>query len=183
LEKALLLEQLEIAHEKLQRHAQLDIMTGLLNREAFFVAVEEAKSNNPSAKSTMLIADIDNFKIINDTWGHLEGDQAILKVAEVIKNTAGPNAIVGRIGGEEFAVFIADETSQPATITAENIRRNVEAVEFYPVKNLRQTLTLSIGGAMAMNNGVTSDLVRRADRTLYRAKNDGRNCVQFEMAS
>ncbi|MEM5502914.1 GGDEF domain-containing protein [Ahrensia kielensis] len=182
-EKEALHVQLIDAHEKLRRHSQLDIMTGLLNREAFFTKVNRLKEAFSDQSSSMLILDIDHFKLINDTFGHLEGDKAIIMVSKVLRTIVDKDVIVGRIGGEEFAVFIRDIKAENVRVVAESLRAAIEEIEFYPVPEIRQKLTVSIGAAQAENTGVTTDLVRRADRTLYKAKNEGRNCVCMDMAA
>lgn len=174
-------DELEAAHAKLQHRARMDVMTGMLNRDAFFKAVDEAKENSPDETSSILIADIDHFKQINDNWGHLEGDKAIIKVANAIKEVVGEEGLVGRIGGEEFAVFLNGKSQSEASELADHIVERTRELVFYPAETFRQPLSLSIGGAMAKNDGVTTDLIRRADRTLYRAKDTGRNRVVFEM--
>ncbi|PHP69114.1 GGDEF domain-containing protein [Zhengella mangrovi] len=176
-----LLVELEDMHALLKARSRVDAMTGLLNREAFFDEAEHVlKAGDGPA---LLILDIDRFKPINDTWGHLAGDRAIELVAAALLSAAPPSALVGRIGGEEFAVLLAGGDAFDVRRVAETLRVAVEAIEFWPADGMRQPLTISIGGSHAPHGSVVTDIVRRADRCLYQAKNAGRNRIRFDAAA
>jgi diguanylate cyclase (GGDEF)-like protein len=155
-------------------------MTGLLNREAFVMSATAAI--NDGAGISVLIADMDRFKWINDTWGHEAGDLAIKQVAETIRKTAGDSAQVGRIGGEEFAVLLIESGALRADRVAHEIRTAIEALRFHPVEGTHHALSISVGGAQAWRGAGISEVLRIADRNLYRAKGAGRNRVMFEVA-
>jgi diguanylate cyclase (GGDEF)-like protein len=175
------LVELEQMHAELSRRSRIDVMTGVLNREAFMAAARQQLAED--AGSVLLILDIDNFKHINDTWGHLAGDRAIELVAAAIRDTAVPDAKVGRIGGEEFAIISASGTSQAHARQADALRTAVEDIAFHPVEGMRQALTVSIGGCAGHDGAILTDVVRLADRCLYRAKDSGRNRVVIQQAA
>lgn len=165
------------AHRALAEKARRDDMTGMLNREAFFADVETARRE--AEAGTLLIIDADNFKSINDRFGHLVGDVALLEISTAICRAVRDGDIVGRIGGEEFGVFLAGADHREALRVAERLRREVAAADFRPTKEARMLLSVSVGGAMHRRASNLSDLLREADRRLYEAKQRGRNQVIF----
>lgn len=181
--KAALLREEELHHELQEAHAQLkirarlDMMTGLLNRETFLNEMEEAKSHQPKQISSVLLLDVDCFKRINDTWGHHAGDDALVQIGSSILSLIDPHALAGRIGGEEFAVFLLGGDGSEAVILGEAIRIAVEQIPFFPEPNHQEELTLSLGIACASNAVGTAALLKRADALLYQAKAEGRNRI------
>lgn len=169
---------LEQANARLAEKVRRDAMTGFLNREAFFAALD-ATRRRPN-RGALLLVDADHFKRINDNYGHLVGDDALLEIAAAIGRATGDAAVVGRIGGEEFAVFLSGTGIREAERTAERIRAEVEATRFMPSQGKTLTLTISVGGTICWSDAKISELMRQADRQLYRAKNAGRNRVMFE---
>ena len=164
--------QLAAAHEQLSEKASRDDMTGFLNRENFFAAMEA--SRRTIDHGAMLIVDADHFKKINDTWGHLKGDEALLLITNAIQASLRNGDVVGRIGGEEFSIFLPGATERDAIAVGERIRTSVEQIEFRP-ESESIPLTVSIGGATAGRDPTTSQLMRAADLRLYDAKRRGRN--------
>ena len=125
----------------------------------------------------LLIMDLDNFKVINDTFGHGAGDEAIREIGNIIKTSFQKTDIVGRIGGEEFAVVLKNASLEEAKLVAEKFRETVATgIVFYGGQEI--SLTVSIGVA-AMHDDVNDieDILKRADDALYRAKAMGRNRV------
>jgi len=169
---------LEQANARLAEKARRDAMTGFLNREAFFATVEATRRR--ANRGALLLVDADHFKRINDNYGHLVGDDALIEIAAAISRATGETSIVGRIGGEEFAVFLSGADLGEAERAAERIRAEVEAIGFMPSQGRTLRLTVSIGGTMCWPDARISELMRQADRQLYRAKNAGRNRVMFE---
>lgn len=169
--------QLAHAHAELAEKARLDPMTGLLNREAFFSAVRDARAEPESG--ALLIIDADHFKRINDEHGHMTGDKALLRIAAAIRAGGRGHDIVGRIGGEEFAAFLPEVGDLEASVLAEQIRRQVEQATFNLVGGIRLPLSVSIGGVSAPRAAALADLMRMADRSLYEAKRRGRNRIVF----
>jgi eukaryotic-like serine/threonine-protein kinase len=177
---AALADQGMVAYEN-ARLATVDGLTGLLNRRHFFALAERQVSiterhNRPLAA---LMLDIDHFKPVNDRYGHAVGDQVIQAVAARLRATARDSDLVGRYGGEEFALLMP-ETGKSALVLAERLR---EAVEQVPVQTASGPLavTVSIGVAhLAGPGGDLSELLGRADDALYRAKAAGRNRVEVD---
>jgi diguanylate cyclase (GGDEF)-like protein len=130
----------------------------------------------------MLIIDADRFKYINDTHGHAQGDVALSMIAEAIRGGVRGGDIVGRIGGEEFAAFLAGASCEEALIVAERVRLGVEGLRFSPGDGKFLPLSVSIGAARLRPHLSWSQTMREADRRLYEAKARGRNRVVFERA-
>ena len=165
------------AHAALKQRARHDAMTGGLTREAFFTELETASSSG--RKGALLVADADHFKRINDSFGHQTGDEALIAIAAAIASTVGVKDFWGRIGGEEFAVFLNDSGPEEALAVAEAIRRRAEATEIRREKG-RVPISISIGGVCVDSNFGTREAVGDADRRLYRAKRIGRNRVVLD---
>jgi len=168
---------------KLEGTAEVDDLSGLLRRNAFFEKwdrlLEECRSLNQNCG--ILLIDIDHFKAINDTHGHPTGDEVIQRVAGLVKQFESPNCFTGRYGGEEFAVAIRGTDAEILGM-AEMMRRGVERLHG-PVagseRKVRWKCTVSIGMASAAKDGFDSErLVKSADDALYGAKRKGRNQVQ-----
>jgi diguanylate cyclase (GGDEF)-like protein len=170
--------QLAAAHRRLEDKASHDDMTGMLNRESFFASLDN--SRRETDRGALLIIDADHFKAINDDFGHLTGDEALLLIAAAIRRGVRSGDILGRIGGEEFGAFLVDATEVEARHIAERIRREVELVRFRPVDERTIPLTVSIGGTICGSGATVSELMRGADRRLYEAKNGGRNLAIVE---
>ena len=169
--------QLAEIHHQLREKSRRDHMTGMLNRETFFSSLE--KSRRRSDGGVLLIIDADEFKLINDTHGHLTGDAALLEISAAIERAVRDGDILGRIGGEEFGAFLVGADLAEAAAVAERIRRQVERVEFAPAGGPTIPLTVSIGGTRQRPGATISDLMREADRRLYAAKRAGRNRANF----
>lgn len=159
-----------------------DALTGIPNRRAFDEALDrfwkEARENNKPL--SLLLIDIDAFKSYNDTYGHLEGDACLRKVAQVLKKTVDKPALVSRYGGEEFAVLIPSDAQFVATELAEKIRQavlklNIAHKSYHP----ECIVTISIGVATMIPELYQgeAELIRRADKALYQSKEKGRNRV------
>lgn len=173
--------QLEKAHIELQARSKIDSMTGLLNREALFEAMKISRSRIETG--TLLVIDADHFKAINDTFGHGIGDRALKLIAFALQNVTRKGDLVGRIGGEEFCVFLPGASGETGMRVAQRIRAEVENTPFQTTEYQIYPLTISIGVASAPKNETNSQLLSRADRCLYMAKQRGRNCVVFDEES
>lgn len=165
--------QLAAAHRRLSEKASRDDMTGMLNRESFFAVLD--RSRRKSDRGALLVIDADHFKAINDTYGHLTGDEALLLIAAAIRDGVRAGDVLGRIGGEEFGAFLIGAGEEEARIVAERIRQGVESVRFRPAEGRSMPLTVSIGGTVCGQDSTISELMRIADSYLYTAKNGGRN--------
>jgi diguanylate cyclase len=178
------MDQVRKELDEYKRIANTDSLTRLSNRRAFDDRLA-AVFNNPTMRpvTALVLADIDNFKKINDTYGHPVGDKILATVASVIRANVRRDVFVARTGGEEFALIIEGNTADEVMGTAERIRRTLEAT---PFKNSRTRInygpvTVSIGVCMASTAEDPGELYHRADVALYGAKNSGRNCsVLFE---
>lgn len=159
------------AHAALAEKARSDALTGLLNREGFFAEVEAIAS----AGGGLLMIDVDHFKRINDTFGHLDGDKALREIARRITSTVGSDGVVGRIGGEEFTVFLAGGSAETVERTSADICRAVEAGEIRAADGRPLRLSVSIGGAWHPPDADIHATLSLADRCLYEAKEGGRN--------
>ena len=161
-----------------------DPLTGLGNRRHFRAVLE--RSIEIVARSgesvLLLLLDIDHFKNINDTHGHLAGDQVLQAVADCLARCVRPMDTVVRYGGEEFAMILPNCRPACGRTVAERIRRAIESLSI-STQQLNLQVTISIGGAYAPEwVRSTADLwIERADQQLYRAKSDGRNQVFLEL--
>jgi diguanylate cyclase len=167
-------EELQVA----QGLAQTDPLTGLLNRRGLDGKLAQL-SADVQAKCSALFIDIDHFKKVNDTHGHLLGDRVIAVVANTIKNCVADKGLAARMGGEEFAVIVPGQAPATATDLAERIRANVEAgrIRRQDRDEVIGTITVSVGVATPVDGEKVSEAMRRADRALYKSKQDGRNRV------
>ena len=166
---------LAIANARLGRVARTDSLTACLNRGAFTGRID-AWLRDPTSPScgALLMVDADNFKAINDLFGHDQGDEALTIIARAIRSALRHGDIVGRMGGEEFGVFLPGVTQHQAQVIADRIRTVVNAAEFRPDGQLRP-LSVSIGGAAFSETTSFTQLFRIADQRLYGAKHAGRN--------
>jgi diguanylate cyclase len=174
------MDQVRKELDEYKRIANTDSLTRLSNRRAFDDRLA-AVFNNPALRpvTALLLADIDNFKKINDTYGHPVGDKVLATVASVIRTNVRRDVFVARTGGEEFALIIDGNTLDEVTAIAERIRRTLEST---PFKNSRTRVnygpvTVSIGICMASHADDAGELYSRSDIALYSAKNAGRNCT------
>jgi diguanylate cyclase (GGDEF)-like protein len=183
------LRELAIAHHELMNVASTDSLTACLNRRAFTEMVEgylrrvaEAQNRDrPAAQAgALLVIDVDHFKSVNDRFGHDHGDEALKIIASTIKGVVRDIDLVGRIGGEEFSVFLPGLQAEGVANVAERIRREIGEAAFRP-HGERYRLSASIGGAVFDRPFSFSELYRRADRQLYRAKQSGRDRVDLEI--
>lgn len=161
--------------------ATLDPLSGILNRRAFFERADEAVAAlAPEGVLSMILFDVDHFKRINDVYGHATGDLVIRAIGGL---RAPPGAIVGRIGGEEFALVLPDVPLDGATSVAEYLRDQINGLDM-EAGGEPLSVTASFGVAELSAGEAIADTQRRADAALYHAKNSGRNRVStFSPAS
>ncbi|MEX4010738.1 GGDEF domain-containing protein [Neoaquamicrobium sediminum] len=178
------LRELAIAHHNLTVVASTDGLTSCLNRVAFTTLVEaylERTQEQPS-DGALLVIDVDHFKKVNDEFGHASGDDALKLIASAIKERVRNNDLLGRIGGEEFAVFLPDVELPKTVAIAERIRKGVDGLTLV-VEGTRLPLSVSIGGAAYRRTSTFEQLFKIADRWLYVAKRSGRNRVEVHATS
>ncbi|WP_337266842.1 GGDEF domain-containing protein [Oryzifoliimicrobium ureilyticus] len=166
--------------DEYKRIANTDSLTRLANRRAFDERLSTIYDSPSLAPVTgLVLADIDNFKRINDAYGHPVGDKILATVASVIRANVRRDVFVARSGGEEFAIIFSGNTEEEIHAAAERIRTTLEKT---PFRNSRTRIdygpvTISIGLCMASAGVSPSDLYLKADAALYSAKYNGRNCT------
>lgn len=170
--------QLAEAHARLSERARYDEMTGVLNRAAFLSALNNSRRRTD--RGMLLIIDADHFKHVNDNHGHQQGDAALQLIAGAVRKSVRASDIIGRIGGEEFSVFLAGADVEEGLVIAERIRLAVEELRFSPGDGKYLPLSVSIGAALFHRPLTWSQIMREADSRLYEAKRRGRNRVVFE---
>ena len=167
---------------KLEEAATRDALTGVLNRGAIMRAAESmfADAVGRLSQVGMIMVDVDNFKSINDTRGHAAGDAALKEVAHRLAGALRHDDVLGRYGGEEFVVIIANACRETVVKAAERLRRAIADTAF-DLDNQARTVTASFGVSITEGpDDLPSDVMAAADRALYAAKNTGRNRVKFE---
>lgn len=173
-------QQLRQLNLKLNDLAYRDYLLGCLNRRAFTESADQILSRaSKQAPCGLLVIDADNFKAVNDNYGHDIGDEALTAIMTAIKNTVRESDIIGRLGGEEFGVLLTRADPEHLPVVAERIRLAVAAVEFEPRGSVHR-LSVSIGGAIATSSTDFARLFSLADARLYDAKNQGRNTVEVQ---
>jgi diguanylate cyclase (GGDEF)-like protein len=175
------LRDLAIAHHEMSILASRDSLTGCLNRGAFITLVDAylARVGEREAMACgLLVIDADNFKSVNDHFGHSAGDAALRLISLAITGGVRAADLIGRVGGEEFAVFLPGAGLVEAQMIGERIRRAVGAQDFRP-SGRPETLTVSIGGAVFCEPVSFRELFAAADACLYAAKRFGRDRVEF----
>jgi diguanylate cyclase (GGDEF)-like protein len=180
---ALSQQALEIERTHKQRaeaHARTDYLTGLFNRRHFVERVESelARAIQRHEPLSLLMIDIDHFKVVNDTWGHRGGDAVLQQVAQLIRDALREKDILGRIGGEEFAAALIGTESEHALAIAQRIRSTVENAVVTLPNGQPVQVTLSLGLTQLKGQDASlDDLLHKADEALYQAKESGRNII------
>ena len=167
-------------HEEIYRLTTVDGLTQIFNKRYFMESLEReiARSSRYRREMTLVMFDIDHFKQINDTYGHLAGDQVLKSLASTIKAKIRREDLFARYGGEEFAIVLPEIDGFNAQQFAEKIRRIVEITDYF-FEGTRIPVTISMG--VAVLDAETSDaagLIKKSDERLYEAKKAGRNCVR-----
>ncbi|MCR6671797.1 GGDEF domain-containing protein [Devosia ginsengisoli] len=177
-------EQLRHANSQLEHLASTDWLTDCLNRGAFTGAVSRHLDRCAPADpgGALLIVDADDFKSVNDRFGHDAGDEALQLIARAIRKAVRGTDLVGRLGGEEFGVFLAEADVTTADQVAERIRHSISVLAFTP-GGTPCPLSVSIGGATYAPGAPFAELYRLADQHLYEAKNTGRDRVAMMQAA
>ena len=173
-------EELKAAKERAEALARSDELTGLNNRRAFFNDGEQVlgQAKRYAHPFSLIMMDVDNFKHVNDTHGHAAGDDVLVTIANILRNQARETDILGRLGGEEFALILPETTLPDAIAMAERLRIEIENTT---VKNTKSDIHITASfGLATLTSQQTSleDLVNTADDTLYQAKRKGRNRVE-----
>jgi len=169
-------KELQAANKEIERLMNCDPLTGLSNRREFMNKLDkEIESLCSTCKPlSIIMADIDDFKEVNDTRGHPEGDRVLQLFAEILNEIISPRRTTVRYGGEEFIVMLPETTSEEATEIAEQVRKNFEEET---EKKLGFTVTASFGVATFKPSDTKSSILKRVDDALYSAKSGGKNRV------
>ena len=168
---------------RMERLATTDDLTGLLNRRAFFTGADTARRLALRMRQpiTLLMFDIDHFKQLNDRFGHATGDEALVKFASTCSADLREHDILGRLGGEEFALALPGTDLDGALHAAERLRQSVMDTRLLTCGN-SYTMTVSIGVVLVDPDEDLPTSLARADHALYEAKRNGRNRVQVASA-
>lgn len=183
--------QLEESHREVEalrnevnrarEEAMIDGLTGLANRRSFdrALAGHFARSGTDSPGPSLLIADIDHFKRVNDSYGHLFGDKVIRAIAAILLDNVKGKDLAARYGGEEFVVVLPETPIEGALCLAEKIRKTVEGsrIKRAGSNEVVANITISLGVACRLPGETEQDLIARADQALYQSKQQGRNRV------
>ena len=181
-----ILEDIRASQEELKEQASTDPLTRLHNRRYFSTEAEFllALCREQKRPMAVMIADIDHFKRVNDTWGHPVGDRVIVRIAQTLKSCCRSRDLLARFGGEEFVILLPDADLQQAALCAERIRATVATTAFQMGDGDAAHLSLSIGVALVdVEHDSIQTALDRADQALYTAKQDGRNRVAISEAA
>lgn len=176
---------LQKANQELQRLAHLDGLTLIANRRCFDESLKKEwhRLMRENAPLSLILCDIDFFKLYNDTYGHLFGDDCLREVARLISRNAKRSCdLTARYGGEEFAVILPNTGAEGAICVAESVKADIENLRIkHEHSSVQPYLTLSMGISSLIPTQETSSemLVKLADKALYLSKNQGRNCISF----
>jgi len=183
IQRAHLLESARADNVRLAALAQTDPLTQVLNRRALTdrLVSELDRARRYGHAVAVLMLDLDHFKAINDTSGHLVGDGVLKDTAEILRSAVRSADFVARYGGEEFVIVLPETSIEGAVTFAERLRDRIAGTAFAGAQGAALTLSVSIGVSLFPGPRITSvdDLLSAADTALYRAKNDGRNCVRY----
>ncbi|MGX9416235.1 GGDEF domain-containing protein [Vibrio sp. WJH972] len=160
-----------ISYNQAKNLAMFDELTQLPNRRYF----AQVLNNHEAEKLSILLVDIDHFKLINDTYGHQEGDNVLRAFGQSLAEMMSSNIIVSRIGGEEFAIIINNDDKNQVMTLANAVMENIKTLDIQHGNGI----TVSIGIAIKKSNEPSRDAIKRADDALYHAKQNGRNRVEW----
>jgi len=168
------------AKEAMEQLAIRDDLTGVLNRRKFYEIAESEFSRYQRYKHpfSLILMDLDYFKKINDRYGHLAGDEVLIKFAQGVDGMKRINDVFARWGGEEFVLLLPETPAREAYIFAQRIREEVSMRDF-PVTGETVRITTSMGIAQANEDASLDGLVKRADDALYKAKEGGRDRIEM----
>ncbi|MDX3977552.1 GGDEF domain-containing protein [Shinella sp.] len=168
-------DELADAYARLQYQAQRDALTGVFTRATFMAALDER--SRAGAHGGLLFLDVDHFKSVNDRFGHAAGDEALSRIGALLSRLVTEDDLVGRLGGEEFAVFLHAASPERMLDHSQVIREAVEAVDLRSQEGTRIALGISIGAFHCAPRFDPVEALAASDRNLYRAKSAGRNTV------
>ena len=175
-------DHIETAYfEEIYRMMVIDGLTQIANKRALddFLEKEMARARRYERPLSVLMMDLDHFKAVNDQHGHLTGDVVLKEMAEVIRERIRREELFARYGGEEFVIVLPETDRKGGIEFAENVRRMVEGLEVsFEGQTIRITISIGVADFDLANHKGPEDLLKAADKNLYIAKHDGRNCVR-----
>jgi len=157
--------------ELLLEKAYIDHLTGLYNKQYLPNCGNRQNEKRPNKKLALLFIDVDNFKSINDDYGHLVGDEVLKTLAACIKGSIRKDACAVRFGGDEFIVLLENASVADAFQVAERIRKSAERLDF---SGFAPNLKLSLSIGLVDGEGAVEDMIIKADRAMYRSKSGGK---------
>lgn len=163
--------------QTLDHERSRDPLTRLLNRRAFFEQVKKRLELYGHSGWAVMTCDLDHFKMVNDTWGHVVGDRALKEFGALLARTVRQDDLAARFGGEEFVLLIRSTSLHTAVLVAERLRSSVMNLH---IPATAHTLTASFGVVQLNSNGDINQAIEQADRLLYEAKHAGRNKVVWK---
>ncbi|MCP4605144.1 MAG: GGDEF domain-containing protein [Proteobacteria bacterium] len=167
-------------HEEIYQLTIRDGLTEIYNKRYFLESLdrEMSRAQRYDRDLSILLFDIDHFKEINDTYGHLAGDYVLQSLARLISTRARREEIFARYGGEEFVILLPETSKQGAMELAEQLRKRVSSYTFV-FEGEEILITVSVGVTSMSNEAISPlEFIKKADMRMYRAKSDGRNCVR-----
>lgn len=172
-------------HSKLRDMAVRDELTGIYNKRYFNDSLEKefAFCKRNSVSLALVIFDVDDFKAVNDNWGHPAGDYTLQRLAQLVNKKTRGYDVFARYGGEEFIFLLKGETLQSTIAFAESVRVEVEGHDFfYDARKLNISISLGVAWWDGIDESTNDaeQLIEVADKYLYKAKEDGRNCVRHD---
>ncbi len=168
--------ELQLAHAQLKQASEIDPMTGLLNRGAFLASVARIRAAGKTG--WLMLIDVDHFKHINDAHGHETGDHALRTIAALLRESVRNDDLIGRLGGEEFGIYMIETAHAEALLLSERVRCHIAQSPAYSVDGRACFVTVSIGLSTERTPAETlKDVLHRADMAMYQAKEDGRNRI------
>ena len=168
--------------DRTRRQARMDSLSGVANRMSFDETLSYwlSSSKRQDVGFTLVLTDVDHFKWINDTHGHAAGDRVVTHIGNVLRELLRDSDYVARIGGDEFALLLAQDDPDMAATIAERIRAAVSNQNFNVGRNgERVAVAFSMGVAISREDDSCESLLKRADEALYQSKQSGGNCLRW----
>ena len=170
--------ELRDMNEQLEELSLTDPLTGLGNRRALQVALAEQQDQEDAGALGLIMVDIDHFKLINDTHGHEAGDMVLVRLSAAMLETCRDNDIIVRWGGEEFVVLVSDADERRLQLAAERLRMHIRRLVIELPNGVALQITASIGATVMRPGQSSESALRKVDRLMYEAKQDGRDRVR-----
>ena len=179
-------DKLIAARDELRFRASHDTLTGVSNRAVILETLrrEQSRQQREGGSFGIIMVDLDHFKSVNDTYGHLCGDAVLQETAKIMQASLRPYDVVGRYGGEEFLIVVPRSDAPSAQRVAERIRKAIAATPILtPAGEIRVTASFGVAANADASSMESQHLLQRADDALYRAKQNGRNRSELALAS